>query len=144
MACAAALLLTACYHQVVNTGLAPGQTTIDRPWTSTFIFGLVPATPIDVRSQCSNGVAIVDTQMTFLNGLVSAITFGIYTPLSVSVTCATGGSAMLPGTREIRVQDTGSEGFEAAMNNAVLASRSLGAPVVITWSASAPESTITR
>jgi hypothetical protein len=119
---------------VVNTGLPAGSTTIDRPWTSTFIFGLVPATPIDVRSQCTNGVAIVDTQMTFLNGLVGALTLGIYTPLSVSVTCASGGSAMRPGTTEVRADDGSDEAFAASMSEAVLASRLSGAPVVLVWS----------
>jgi hypothetical protein len=118
---------------VVNTGLPAGSTTIDRPWTSTFIFGLVPATPIDVRAQCTNGVAIVDTQMTFLNGLVGALTFGIYTPLSVSVTCASGGSAMRPGTAEVRANAGSDEAFAASVNDAVRRAHLTGEPVALVW-----------
>ncbi|MFN8580306.1 MAG: hypothetical protein U0163_04920 [Gemmatimonadaceae bacterium] len=67
------LMTVGCYHQVVQTGLPAGDKKIERPWTATWIFGLVPAQPIDVRKECASGVAYVDTQMTFANGLVSAL-----------------------------------------------------------------------
>lgn len=133
-ACVAALALTACYHQVVDTGLPAGTTKIDKPWTATWIFGLVPATPIDVRSQCRNGVAIVDTQMTFLNGLVGVLTLGIYTPLSVSVTCSGSGAALGPMTPEVRVNAASPDAYAVAMENAVRLSRDTRHPVALVWS----------
>lgn len=138
----AALVLTACYHQVVDTGLPAGETRIAKPWTSTFIFGLVPATPIDVRSQCPNGVAIVDTQMTFVNGLVSFITFGIYTPLSVTVTCSGRGAAVGPSSPGIRADLGSPEAAAAALNDAARLSRDSGQPVTLTWST--VDATLTR
>jgi hypothetical protein len=131
----AALVLTACYHQVVDTGLPAGSTKIDKPWTATWIFGLVPATPIDVRTQCPNGVAIVDTQMTFVNGLVGALTLGIYTPLSVSVTCSGSGAALGPSAPAVHVDASSPDGYAAAMENAVKLSRDTGHPVALVWSA---------
>ncbi|MEX0945669.1 MAG: hypothetical protein WDZ38_08320, partial [Balneolaceae bacterium] len=37
---------------------------------------------------CSNGVARVETRHSFLNMLASAITFSIYSPMEITVTCA--------------------------------------------------------
>ncbi len=79
---------TACFHATVDTGRPAGTTVVQKPWVSTFVFGLVPAAQIDVTRQCPGGVARVETQQSFLNGLVGAITYGIYTPLHVTTTCA--------------------------------------------------------
>lgn len=87
--------LTACFHQTVQTGLSPGATVIDMPWVKTWVFGLIPPEEIDVRSQCPSGTATVETERSFLNGLVGAVTFGIFTPVHVRITCASG-SASLP------------------------------------------------
>ena len=84
-----------CYHQVFNTGLAPSSTVVTKAWHPTFIFGLVAAQPIDVRTSCPSGVAIASTRMTFANGLVGGLTLGIFTPHEVKVVCASR-SAVLP------------------------------------------------
>jgi hypothetical protein len=95
-------LLAGCFHQIVQTGRTPGNTFVERPWTATWLWGLVQADEISVVAQCPNGVATVETQQSFLNGLVAGLTLGIYTPQEVRITCATG-SAMLPGVRHIDV-----------------------------------------
>ena len=120
-----------CFHQVVQTGRTPGATVVSKPWTPTFIFGLVPAPPIDVSKECPNGVATVETQMSFVNGLVSAITFGLYDPHDVKITCAAG-RASLDGAREINIARNSSEaernaGFAAAIE---LSART-GQPVTV-------------
>jgi hypothetical protein len=84
------VVLPACYHQVVQTGRTPGTTVVEKPWTATWLWGIVPATPIDVTQNCPGGIATVETKMTFMNGLVSGLTLGIYTPRDVKVTCASG------------------------------------------------------
>jgi len=124
------LIASACYHQVVQTGRTPGTTVIDRPWTATWIFGLVPATPIDVTQQCRTGVATVETQRSFANGLVGLLTLGIYTPVSVKVTCASGSASL--GMPEIRIarNATPVERVEA-LRTAAEESLRLGVPVVI-------------
>jgi len=91
-----ALTLAACYHQVVQTELPPSPTVVEQKWVPTWIFGLVAAKPIDFRPQCPTGAAIVETRQSFLNGLVGALTLGIYTPQSERVTCAAG-AAPAPG-----------------------------------------------
>ena len=86
-----ALLASGCYHATINTGLTPGSQQIDQPWANGFIYGLVPPETVDAMAECgSSGVAVVETEHSFLNALVGAITFGIYTPMHITVTCAQG------------------------------------------------------
>jgi len=113
------LLLSGCYHQVVQTGRTPGPTTVEKPWTATWLWGIVPATPIDVTQNCPGGIATVETKTTFMNGLVGALTLGIYTPRDVKVTCATG-TARGTGLKEFIVardasQDTAADVWSAAI-----------------------------
>ena len=91
--CAASLVLalTACYHATIETGLAPSPQVIDKPWASGWVYGLVPPSLVETKAKCPNGVSKVETQHSFLNSLVGGLTFGIYTPIAIKVTCATGG-----------------------------------------------------
>jgi hypothetical protein len=51
---------------------------------------LVPPAELNTKEQCPQGFAVVETERSFLNGLVGAITYSIYTPMHVKVTCAGG------------------------------------------------------
>lgn len=82
------ITLSGCYHATVTTGLTPGTQVIEEPFATGWIFGLVPPDTIDAASQCAAGVAQVETQLSFVNQLVSSITFGIFTPMYIKVTCA--------------------------------------------------------
>lgn len=84
----AAALCGGCYHITVITGLPVGTQTIDKEWQHSFILGLVPPAEINAASTCTQGVAKVETERSFLNGLVGAITYNIYTPIHATVTCA--------------------------------------------------------
>lgn len=78
-----------CFHQTMHSGLTPSTTIVEKQYVATWLWGIVPAEPIDTRQSCPTGVATVETQQTFMNGFVGAITLGIYTPQSVRITCAT-------------------------------------------------------
>lgn len=84
------LILSSCYHAQIITDAQPSNQKIDIPWAHGFIFGLVAPDEVRTASDCENGVAKVETQISFLNGLVSAITLNIYTPMHITVTCAAG------------------------------------------------------
>lgn len=92
-----------CFHQTVQTGRTAGTTVIDKPFVNTWVFGLVAAPDIDVTKECPNGVAIVETEQSFVNGLVAALTLGIYTPQHAKITCAASRSAALPSAPEMRL-----------------------------------------
>jgi hypothetical protein len=122
----------ACYHQVVRTGRPAGTTVVDRQWVSTWLWGLVPATDIDVRGECPSGVAVVETQQTFMNGLVGGLTLGIYTPQAVRITCASGGTSLGPIGGEF-VVDSGATAEERAdvIQAAITAADRTNLPVVV-------------
>ena len=85
---------TGCYHSTVVTGATPSTEVIDKPWASSFVFGLVPPSTVETATKCPDGLAKVESQQTFLNGLVGLLTFGIYTPMRITVTCAAKSAAL--------------------------------------------------
>jgi hypothetical protein len=85
---AASLAVTACYHVTVVSNAQPSATVVDRPWQHSFIYGLVPPAEINVKQECPRGVAKVETEQSFVNGLASAVTQGIYSPIHTVITCA--------------------------------------------------------
>ena len=87
-AAAVALATTGCFHQTVQSGLQPSTNVVEHAFVSTWLWGIVPAEPIDTRQMCPTGVAKVETEQSFLNGLVGALTIGIYSPQRLLVTCA--------------------------------------------------------
>jgi hypothetical protein len=87
-AAAAALFLTGCYHATIETGAKPAPEVIQNDWATGLIYGLVPPAPVETKQKCADGVSKVETQLSLPNMLASMITFGIYTPMSIKVTCA--------------------------------------------------------
>ena len=97
-----AAVTSACFHQVVQTGRTPGTTVVHKPWVATWVLGLVAAQPIDVSKECPNGVATVETQMSFPNAIATILVGLIYDPRDVKITCAQG-RASLDGLRQLNV-----------------------------------------
>ena len=114
IAMALALVLSGCFHQVVQTGRTPGTTVVEKPWTATWLWGIVPASPIDVTANCPGGIATVETKQSFMNGLVGVLTLGIFTPRDVKVTCASG-TARGSGMKEFIVARDASPDEKAQM-----------------------------
>ena len=86
-----AVVSVGCYNATVNTGLSPSNRTIEKNWAPGFIAGLVPPSAVDTMDECGpSGVARVETKLSFLNQLASFLTGGIYTPMTIAVTCAQG------------------------------------------------------
>lgn len=90
-----ALFLSGCYHAQVTTGLEPSTQVYEDTFANGWVYGLVPPSTVHAQEQCSSGVARVETRLSFLNMLVGNLTFGIYTPMHIKVTCATS-SASVP------------------------------------------------
>ena len=90
------LLSTGCYHASIESGMKPGNEKIEKEWAACFAWGLAPPDPIEAQSKCTNGLAKVETEHSFLNGLVGTLTLGIYTPMHLTVTCAAGPTADAP------------------------------------------------
>jgi hypothetical protein len=92
----AVVLYSGCYRVTVITGAPPAVPTVespqvvDAPWQKSFVYGLVPPPEINTKDKCPQGFAIVETERSFLNGLVGAVTYSIFTPMHAKVTCAAG------------------------------------------------------
>ena len=83
------VMTAGCYRARVNTGLAASTNTVTR-WEHYFLAGLVQPKTFDATEWCQGrNVAAVETQHTFVQGLVAAITLGIYTPITVTAVCST-------------------------------------------------------
>jgi Bor protein len=119
-----AVISTGCYHATITTGRPLGTTTIEQPWAVSFIYGLVPPATVETASKCPSGVAQVETMQSFLNGLVSGLTFGIFTPMTIKVTCAASGRSEGP---TIRSEGNTLKAISAAVDRA----RETGAPVFV-------------
>ncbi|HXX29539.1 MAG TPA: Bor family protein [Myxococcaceae bacterium] len=122
--------LAGCYHAVIETGKPPGNVTIDEDWASGFFWGLVPPPKVDSAAKCPGGVSKVETQHSFLNGLIGAITLGIYTPIQINVTCAAAGTAGAPA-RSINVTGTSAGARQAALERAARLALETGEPVAV-------------
>lgn len=128
---AVCLFTSACFHQVVQTGRTPGTTVVHKPWVATWVFGLVAAKPIDVSKECPSGIATVETQMSFVNGLVNAFVGIVYSPRDVKVTCAQG-RASIQGLQELSAPRNASRAERDAVVAAAIAlSERTGQPVAI-------------
>lgn len=126
------LALPACYHATIETGLPPSTEVVEQTFASSWIYGLVPPKPISTASKCTNGVSKVETQLSFVNQLVGALTLGIYTPMWIKVTCASSGRSAVPGELEIKVGDNPTEAQVAeAFRRAADLSVATGGPVYV-------------
>ena len=95
-----------CYHATIDTGATPSNQVISKEWASGWIYGLVPPNTVETASKCPNGVAKVETQLSFLNQLVSFLTLYIYTPMSIQVTCAAPRTADAAAGADVVVSQT--------------------------------------
>jgi len=126
----AAVLLSGCYHAVIETGRPAGSDLITNKWAHSFIYGLVPPQVVNTAARCPSGVAKVETQHSFLNGLAAAVTFGIYTPIQIDVTCATGGTASIsPAAPTVKVENGRS--LQEVLDEAVQLSSDRDVPVFV-------------
>jgi hypothetical protein len=127
------VVLGGCFHATIETGLAPSPQVIDQPWASAWVYGLVPPKTVETMAKCPDGVSKVETQLSFLNGLVALLTFSIYTPMSIKVTCASGGHASIPSgasTIQLGERPTAAQ-VQDALARAAAQSVARGAPVYL-------------
>jgi hypothetical protein len=79
-----------CYRATIDTGRQPSGQEVRNDWAHSFIAGLIPPATVNTAAQCPNGVALVETQHSFLNMLAQAVTFSLYSPMTIRVQCAAG------------------------------------------------------
>jgi hypothetical protein len=79
-------LLTSCYVYTTVVGEGAKGTHEVQQWNSYVLFGLVPVNVSDPKVLADGAKDYtVTTKQSFVNGLVSGITFGIYAPTTTIV-----------------------------------------------------------
>lgn len=125
-------IMSGCYHAQVTTGLEASDEVYQEKWATSFIAGLVPPDMIDATEHCSNGVAKVETRHSFLNLVAQAITFSIFSPMEITVTCATGGMSLNTEDSSIELaKNSAEEVKQQAYSDAVELSSKTNKPVYI-------------
>ena len=84
---ASSMLLTSCYSytSVVGDGAQGNKETTE--WNHYVIFGLAPVGVSDSKVMADGATDYtIHTRQSFVNGLIGAVTFGIYTPTMTTVT----------------------------------------------------------
>ena len=96
MTLVALLPLAACYEHTISVGGgAPQAPLVFDHWQNFWLGGLIGHTKVDLEEVCPSGRATIEARQTFLNGLVTALTSGIYSPTTVKVRCQRGRRADL-------------------------------------------------
>jgi hypothetical protein len=112
----AVIVGTGCFHTIITTDLPPSTEVYREPFKSAFIAGLVPA-QVDASRYCEGRRwARVETQQSFLNWVVAAVTIGIFTPLDIRITCAAAGAMHTPDGPTLKV---GSQAGDTERNEAL-------------------------
>lgn len=88
LTCAA--LGTGCYNVTYTNPNLPANGVVHEGRGSHFIFGLVGDEVVPAYQMCPGGVSSIHTEMTFVDLLLTTITFAIYTPRSWEVHCGGG------------------------------------------------------
>lgn len=83
----ASMLFSSCYSYTSVVGNGAQGNTQTTKWNHYVIYGLAPVGVSDSKQMAGDAENYsVHTRQSFVNGLVSAITFGIYTPTTTTVT----------------------------------------------------------
>ncbi len=84
------VLTGGCYHMTVETGAPPSTHVVSDKSVPAWFVGLVPPNTVVTVRRCPLGVAKLETGLSVSNALVSVVTLGIYTPMTVRATCTQG------------------------------------------------------
>jgi hypothetical protein len=84
---ASTMLLTSCYSYTSVVGEGAKGNSQTTQWNHYVVYGLAPV-GVSNSKQMANGAKdyTVHTRQSFVNGLVSGLTFGLYTPTTTTVT----------------------------------------------------------
>ena len=125
---------TGCFHTIITTDLPPSTEVYHEGFKPAFIYGLVPA-QVDGSKYCTGRRwARVETQYSILNWVVGTVTFGIFTPMDVRVTCAASGAMLTPSGNTLKVAGAATETEKRdAFTLALTLARESGAAVYVAF-----------
>ncbi len=107
--------VSGCYRATIDTGLASTHRS-ETIWAHSWVGGLVPPKVVNAKNECDHGVAQVETVHTFLQQIIAGVTFGIYTPMTITVTCAEASSAQQVRESEDLLAVAATAGYDDIMD----------------------------
>jgi|LGOV01.1.fsa_nt_gb hypothetical protein len=84
---ASSIMLSSCYSctSAVEEGAQANKT--KTKWNHYLLFGLAPVSVSDSKEMAGGAESYdIHTRQTFVNGVISGVTFGLYTPTTTTVT----------------------------------------------------------
>ena len=87
----ASTALAGCYTTTIHSGKPAERPGIeyDERWHHGLVWGIAELSgPYDLQRICPNGWSVIKTETSFVNGVVQAVTSGIYSPQTITVQCA--------------------------------------------------------
>lgn len=96
------VLSTGCYRVTYQNPLLPPNGVVHEGTSGFFIMALVGDERIPAYQMCPGGVSRISTYLSFVDMLLTLITFTIYTPRSYEIEC--GGMAPMPGQMPMQPQ----------------------------------------
>ena len=98
-----AIALSGCAtHKInyTNPQTTPGA--VSKHKQSFYLWGLVGGKEVDLAKACPAGVHAINSQSTPVDGILTGLTGGLYSPLTVQVTCAAGGGSAMADEKGAR------------------------------------------
>jgi hypothetical protein len=89
LAAALAVTLGGCHNVRYDTGRPPSDRVVNVP-VNFFLWGLVGEKTVDLDAACPEGAASWVNRATAIDALLDVLTVGIWSPRTVSITCAEG------------------------------------------------------
>ncbi len=89
-----ATMAAGCYEHTysVGTGASAVAPVVYEEWQSHWLGGLIGERTLNINEYCPSGNATIHDEQSFLNGLVTGLTGGIYAPTMVKIQCDDGNS----------------------------------------------------
>lgn len=80
------ILFTSCSTVEINLGGRPDRRAITetKPF---YILGIVGSHQLIMKDYCKTGVSKIKEQTTFIDALLTGVTFGVYAPRTVNIYC---------------------------------------------------------
>ena len=128
------IIFTGCYHAQITTGLEASNEVYQEAWATSLIGGLVPPDVVNAEQQCTNGVAKVETRLSFLNMVAQVVTFSIYSPMEITVTCASASADLGSENNMIELaKNSGEEVVKSTFEQAAKEAANSQLPVYVTF-----------
>ena len=86
---AALATLAGCYKAELTNFTAGGSPGAEvKVWNDALLVGIIPLSDVDVTEKCGDkGVWKVETKVSVLAAIVSGLTFNLYSPNNIVITC---------------------------------------------------------